>query len=388
MKQFPQDVKLKTGFIEAPKASNTVANNCDLEGATHEKSRGRPRKTVGRKRKGGSMGRYPFLASVVKYLDTRRGVVAESTFNEESRKLRYLGRILEELKAKGKISSTDPRLVTRKDIQAFLTLMSEKGLDGETKAKYLQYLGGLLIFFGNPVLETMRREGWKSPNVRGKTIRVLDERSLMTIQQAAETMRGWNGDLARFMVWFYPYTGVRPSELRLAHVEDLNLRTWEFSVRHPKGDGSWGERRTVMVMPPARPAVLRYLEARDAYIHQKGLEKATALMPNCYRRRDEFFSSNALRQIKAEIQRRAGVKFRLKDFRPTFAQTTVDRDSSLLPDVSRILGHSNLATTQKYYAQIRGSTALQRIERAWTSERPEGPKNHLIETEKYLSGYA
>ena len=111
-------------------------------------------------------------------------------------------------------------------------------------------------------------------------------------------------------------------------------------------------------------------------------------MPNCYRGKDEFFSSNALREIKGEIQKRSGVKFRLKDFRPTFAQMTVDRDPSLLPDVSRFLGHSNIATTQKYYAQIRGSTALQRIERAWASEPPEVPKTHLIETEKYLSGYA
>ncbi len=334
------------------------------------------------------MGRYPFLAAAAKYLDTRNGVVAKSTFSEEKRKLRYLGGVFQELRKKGKVGTTDPRLIARKDIQEFLDWMSDRGLDAETKAKYLQYLGGLLVFFGNTVLETMKREGWKMPNIRGKAIRALDEGSLRMIQNAAETMRGWNGDLARFMVWFYPCTGVRPSELRLAHLEDLNLRTWEFTVRHPKGDGSWGERRTVMVMPPARPAVHRYLQARDAYIHKRGLGKATALMPNCYRGRDEFFSSNALRQIKAKIETRAGVKFRLKDFRPTFAQTTVDKDSSLLPDVSKFLGHSNLATTQKYYAQIRGSTALQRIERAWASEKPEVPKNHLIEVDRYLSGYA
>ncbi|MGD0057377.1 MAG: hypothetical protein ABSB83_05945 [Methanomassiliicoccales archaeon] len=77
-------------------------------------------------------------------------------------------------------------------------------------------------------------------------------------------------------------------------------------------------------------------------------------MPNRCGGRDEFFSSNALRQIKGEIQKIAGVRFRLKDFRPTFAQMTVDMDPSLMPDVSKFLGHSNIATTQRYYTQIRG----------------------------------
>jgi integrase len=180
----------------------------------------------------------------------------------------------------------------------------------------------------------------------------------------AGEIEGWKGSVMRFLAAFYPGTGVRPSELRLARMEDLDLDTWEFTVRHPKGESSWGERRTVKVMPPARPAVLRYLKAREEYIRSSGLEKATALIPNCYRGKDEFFSSNALREIKRQIQKRTGVKFRLKDFRPTFAQMVVEKDPSLLPDGSKVLGHSNTATTQKCYAQIRGSTALQRIEHA------------------------
>jgi hypothetical protein len=116
------------------------------------------------------------------------------------------------------------------------------------------------------------------------------------------------------------------------------------------------------------------------------------LVPNL-RGKDGFLSSNGFREIKKAVQERAGVEFRIKDFRPTFAQTIVDKDPSLLPDVSTILGHSNLANTQRYYAQIRGATAIRRVEKLW-DESPdeshgqhENLKKHLIESKTYLSGY-
>jgi len=73
------------------------------------------------------------------------------------------------------------------------------------------------------------------------------------------------------------------------------------------------------------------------------------------------------------------MEFKIKNFRPTFAQRIIDRDPSLLLDVSSVLGHSNIATTQKYYAQIRRGTALHRIEAAWNAFQVEESENNFIE---------
>jgi len=64
----------------------------------------------------------------------------------------------------------------------------------------------------------------------------------------------------------------------------------------------------------------------------------------------------------------------------------IEGDPSLLPDVSSVLGHSNIATTQKYYAQIRRGTALHRIENAWNGFQAAENKKNFIESEKSLSG--
>lgn len=211
------------------------------------------------------MGRYPFVTAIGRYLDRRRGIVAESTYIEEERKLRYLAKVLQRLKDQGKIDSVNPEKMSRRDIQGFKAWMNDPGehdgrpLDPETQAKYLQHLNNLLLYCGNPVIENLKREGVRLPSGRGKSIDSLTELELNIIREAAEKIEGWNGEIARFMVWFMPATGVRPKEIRLAHVSDLNTRTWEFYVRHPKGEGSWGERRTVIILPEARPAVKRFL---------------------------------------------------------------------------------------------------------------------------------
>ncbi len=49
-----------------------------------------------------------------------------------------------------------------------------------------------------------------------------------------------------------------------------------------------------------------------------------------------------------------------------------------------------MRTTQRYYAQIRDSTAHQRLEQAWSKTDPAvySAKNTIIEKDNYMSGYA
>jgi hypothetical protein len=64
------------------------------------------------------------------------------------------------------------------------------------------------------------------------------------------------GSTTRALPTVYFATGLRPSELRLAFMEDLNLHRWTIYVRSPKGAGVWAENRTVTIMPPYREEVV------------------------------------------------------------------------------------------------------------------------------------
>jgi len=86
-----------------------------------------------------------------------------------------------------------------------------------------------------------------------------------------------------------------------------------------------------------------------------------------------------------------GIEFKLKDFRPTYVTMSVERDPNLLPDISTMLGHSDIETTQRYYAQISSDSAGRRIEEDWERKLAQSgqqkPKNNLIESKKWNSGY-
>lgn len=340
------------------------------------------------------MGRYPFVTILNQYLEKRSIVVKESTLDNEKRILRHMAKEIQSLAEAGKMSTTNPKHMVAKDIKALSDHLARQ-VSSDTRGKYFQYLNGVLLFVGNPVIEQMKREGFRIPRGTRKPIRSLDDHELEAIQGAARELEGWKGARAAFLTVCYPATGARPSELRLAHVEDLNIKTWRLWIRHPKGEGSWGEPRTVPVMPQYRRDILRYLKQREAYVRSCGRSKATYLIPRCEAGQDLCYSSNAFRRLKKEVEEISGVKFRLKDFRPTFAQSTINIDPNLLPDVSTALGHASVKTTQRYYAQISCDHAAQRLENAWEKEINEetqrsqypGDKTNSIESDKWRTGY-
>jgi len=341
-------------------------------------------------------GKYPFMTAANMYLARRKGFLRPSTYEENERKLRYLSKVFIDLKARGLVGTTFPGSMTREDIQAFILWMQEhpnkrtggRGLDQETQAKYLHLLNKVALFCRNPVIQQMKDQGERFPGKGRKDLTSIDEMDLQRIQEAAETIKGWGGDIIRFLVWIYPYTGVRPSELRLAQVEDLDTKSWSLHVRHPKGEGSYGTKRTVPILPPARPAVLRFLKAREDHLREQRI-RSIALVPNTDKgRKDDFFSSNAFRVMKKRVQEVAGVKFRIKDFRPTYAQMNLDRDPSLLSDVSKFLGHATTKTTEEHYGRIKDRNAFRRLEQAWDAPNERPAEKGVIRIREYNTGYS
>jgi integrase len=373
--------------------SNTSSSDSNAGSANNVRHRGRPRKTVGRKRRGKSLGRYPFLAAAKRYLERRIGLISEGTVKQLERRYRLFQRVFDRLKKEGKVSTTDPSILAREDIQAYVKWMQNESLDQRTQAQYMSALSQLCLSCGNTVLQRIRDEGERLPTATPKDIVSLEESDLKTLRTAAGGMEGWNGDVVGFLVSFYPYTGLRPSELRLANIEDLDVKSWTLYVAHPKGEGKYAKKRTVVILPPAREPTLVFLAKRRKRLEENGLAvfvESGPLVPSIREGGVKHYSASAFRVMKHRLEDVTGLSFRLKDFRPTFTQMTLDKDPTLLSDVSKQLGHATSRTTELHYGRIRDRTAFRRLEEAWTEHAGLKPdtKSDLIETKEYIPGYA
>jgi integrase/recombinase XerD len=366
-------------------SSEVIIASADLSRVSDDhvtKRRGRPSKAEQRERRGRSMGRYPLKAAVERYLERRKLKVGKNTLDVEARALRLIANVLEEMREQGVIKTTGPTLMGESEIKAFLDWMDDpnehkgKPLDPDTKVRYMMRLEQLLKANGNKIVQRMKDEGYQFPQKAGpKPIRFIAELDLATIQEAAAKIgsaqgepEGWRRAKARFLMAAYVATGLRPSELRQAHFEDLDVRKWVIHVRHPKGQGKYARNRDAKVLTRYHDEFLAFLQEREELLRYHGRQEATYLIPYLQNGRDTHYSANHFKKLKKEVQELCGVEFRLKDFRPTLATLTVERDPNLLPDVSTQLGHSSILTTQRYYAQISAESAGSRIDRAWESK--------------------
>ncbi len=166
--------------------------------------------------------------------------IAKSTVEDLERKVYLINAVLTELRKRGMVSTTNPGKMVQRDIGAFVKHMeTEKpkevaGMNGRKKGQRVKtassnYLVGLLhllkkvcAFAGNNVFTQMEVQGDPIPRKLPKDLSSLNEKELARITAAANEMGGWRGEVARFIVAIYPYTGVRYNELRLAHFEDID----------------------------------------------------------------------------------------------------------------------------------------------------------------------
>ena len=81
----------------------------------------------------------------------------------------------------------------------------------------------------------------------------------------------------------------------------MDTTRWRIRVRHPKGEIRYGKKREAIILPPARPAVIRFLEARKSRLEKLGAN-SVALIPALHDGMAGFYSSNSLRKFKKELE--------------------------------------------------------------------------------------
>lgn len=119
-----------------------------------------------------------------------------------------------------------------------------------------------------------------------------------------------------------------------------------------------------------------------------GVEDASPLIPALHKGTIGFYSANGFRRLKKILQGKlpSGFpNFSLKTFRASFCQMNIDRDPSLISDVSYAMGHSSTRTTDAFYGRIKQDQALERIQRVWEQA---SAKNREIDEKYEVSGYA
>lgn len=311
--------------------------------------------------------RDPFLTAVRPYLDSIRPYYNPGTVMRIERNFRTVNRDLWALRRSKKIAVVKPAALTEHEIGALLLRWRERGLDPGYQRRLLGVLEPFLSYCGNATLAKLRLD----PRLRlmrsvEKPIDVLSPADLDRLRRAAEALPAWDGIVARFLVAFLPATGLRPKEIRLARVADVDMKRWRILVSHPKGEGSWAAPDYAPILPSAREATVDFFLDRTDYLDRTVCEW---LVP--YRRVSSEigpWSEPLLRKLKAELARASGVEFHLKTFRATFAQQVKDAGVHI-EAVSRALRHKSTNTTEAYYARLRADDAFRQIEEAFAVVR-------------------
>jgi len=294
-----------------------------------------------------------------------------STLVVMQRGLSRIGTAFIELKAAGKVTTTNPKKIRFEDALAFLAWMRTcpgrygSGFRASTQENYFEYLVGLLRWVENPVVQELEMSSIvRLPRKEPPEVVVLSESVLKRLQNRLKVMPGWDGCVARFMVAMYAYTGLRRSELRLASIRDLDTKNWKVKVAHPKVQSGWlVPSAVVTILPPARQEVFAFLRERKEYLLNHGFRECEPLVPRILRDGSVGYWTDAMwGKVKGEAQRRAGISFQIRQLRATFAQMCRDRGASI-EAVSRVLRHRSILTTEMYYARMRPDAAFQELER-------------------------
>ncbi len=299
------------------------------------------------------MSRYPFRAVVNRYMEAYDGVYAESTYKELDRRFRRIERIFSEMRSAGAISTTDPAKLSPEDVKAFAVRLKKSGITPGALQHDIGTLGTLCLFCGNDCVRLARaRYPAAFPMYRKARGSVLLESEFTAIIKYAGTCSG--SDLRdAASVCFALGTGARPCEIREARVCDLDLAGGTFYVRRPKGGDSYGAKRTV----PVRPEVRGIL---SLYISSAGLGSDDLI----FGIGGSVVSSNSLGVWRSKVCDAVGISFDFRKLRRTYGQYLLD-EGWTLSDVSVLLGHTNVMTTNTFYAGARPSRVVQNVLRGW-----------------------
>lgn len=304
------------------------------------------------------MSRYPFRSATKDFMRAYEGVYAETTYRELDRRYRRIARIFEELRSEDKVSTTDPAKMSPEDVREFATYLRRvRDVSPGSLQHDVGTLQALCMYFGNDCVRFARAKYPLAFPVRAKERNPIVERD--GFDRFLEVASKVDGPyLKRYAAVALAFgTGLRPCEIRAAHVSDLDLERNTMYVRRPKGGDSWASNRTVPVRPECRGILARYVLS---------LHGSTGfLFPNPD---GDEVSENTLRKWRETVNGETGVSFDFRKCRRTYAQYLLD-EGWTVDCVSVLLGHTNETTTAVFYGRARPDRVVQNVLSGWESKK-------------------
>jgi integrase/recombinase XerD len=189
--------------------------------------------------------------------------------------------------------------------------------------------------------------------------KILAEDEVDRLIAAAAAWPGGEGARLRCMLEMLYATGLRVSEL-----VGLPLAAAQRDPRFLLVRGKGGKERLVPLSPPARQALIAYLDCRAAFLPQaSGTKTARWLFPS--RGMAGHLSRQRCGQMLKELALAAGLDpARLSPhvLRHAFASHLLDHGADLR-SVQQMLGHADIATTQ-IYTHVQGERLRRLVETA------------------------
>lgn len=307
----------------------------------------------------------------------------EGTTQERERKLRYLGGIVEELYDQDILTTKNPAKMGERDILNLFGHLKDRGLKPGTRLKYLGIMSQICAFAGNAVVAQLRTHPVKNqmlPHGAGKagkrsfrleTVEVF----LEAARARAETSRAWWDIVAYGLAAFSAGFGVRPKELRALRVTDLEQYCWRLRVGFSKTHPDY-----TTLLPPIQKHIERFLDLRRGMVGEEQLLFPAIRGPGI-RNSGGTITSNQAREMFQELGKVAGVDIAPKDMRTSYGQILMDFGASI-ETTSRMMRHASVATTQRWYVDLRPDSSYESLEVLFSN-----PRGKFKSEDKYIEVY-
>jgi site-specific recombinase XerD len=232
--------------------------------------------------------------------------------------------------------TTDPAEVRRSAVRRYVAFLTTRQFARRSIARkcaalrrYFRWLVRVGGAASDPTL------GLQVGGVDGRLPRVLDRRELHTLLDgpAPQDEPAWRRRRDDAVLELLYGSGVRVSELCSLDIDSLDLRRGAMTVW-----GKGGKERRVPLGEPAVVACRRWLEVRHDVVRP---DEGAALFGN------ERGKRLAPRDVRRIIDRRSPTPTHPHALRHTFATHLLDNGADLRA-VQELLGHADVATTQRY----------------------------------------
>ena len=340
------------------------ASSKDTVGNTH--GTGRPTRKTVRKRR---LDRFPYVRLLRAYLAAKAAVLDRTSLDVRRRNLLRVFRILLDLRRDRTIDTLDPRKFGKTEIDSLMLWTRTRKTS--YSAKLWTAIEDFLLFNDNDIVKRLEAKvQWRRPDPTYKPGPVKDEHWLNEAMTRLDVVAGWRGNAAKFITAFMFGTGLRPGELRLADVADLDTEHWIFKVMHPKKVPGAVVGAELAIYADTRDRVLDYLTAREKRMRELGHDpkKVTALVPS---ERGRHYSEAGFRNLRVDAFRVAGIEGDYRALRRTHEQVLMDRlefhghkEGSVIEIAAKRLRHS-VQTAVKHYADLRTARGQKAAQEAW-----------------------